>query len=131
MKFKKRTPITTGVNLTSLIDIVFLLLIFFMLTAHFVNEEAINVELPTSEYATEINENKPIVVVVTKNGELSIDAKVISREKFFSAVASLVSSGDKKVLYIKGDKKAKLSDIVYVMDAAKASNIASVSIESE
>lgn len=131
MKFKKRAPIATGINLTPLIDIVFLLLIFFMLTAHFVSEEAIDIELPKSEYATEIDGNKPITIVVTSSGEFSIGSKIILREKLFNVVTELVSSRDKKVLYIKGDKKAKLSDIVYVMDAAKAANIESVSIESE
>jgi len=131
MKFKKRAPIATGINMTPLIDIVFLLLIFFMLTAHFVSEEAIDIELPKSEYSTEIDDNKPITVAVSSTGEFSIGSKLVSREKLFNTVTELVTSRDKKVLYIKGDKKAKLSDIVYVMDAAKAANIASVSIQSE
>ena len=131
MKFKKRAPIATGINMTPLIDIVFLLLIFFMLTAHFVSEEAIDIELPKSEYSTEIDDNKPITVAVSSTGEFSIGSKLVSREKLFNTVTELVTSRDKKVLYIKGDKKAKLSDIVYVMDAAKAANIAAVSIQSE
>lgn len=131
MKYKKRAHIATGINLTPLIDIVFLLLIFFMLTAHFVSEEAISIELPESQYASEIDENKPLTVVVSSSGKFSIGTQVIQKEELFNAVMEIISLKDKKVLYIKGDKKAELSDIVYVMDAAKAANIASVSIQSE
>ena len=117
--------------MTPLIDIVFLLLIFFMLTAHFVSEEAIDIELPKSGYATEIDENKPVTILVTNTGEFRLGSELIPKEKLFDAVADAISTADKKALFIKGDKKAKLSDIVYVMDAAKAAEAESVSIQSE
>lgn len=131
MKYKKRAPIATGINLTPLIDIVFLLLIFFMLTAHFVSEEAIDIELPKSEYAVEIDENRPVTVLVTNQGEFRLGSHTVAKEKLFGAVAEAIAATKKKALFIRGDKKAKLSDIVYVMDAAKAAEATSVSIQSE
>ena len=68
MTYKKRERIGHNVNLTPLIDIVFLLLVFFMLTANFIEEKEIEVRLPEAENGAVAQEEKPVVVSITKEG---------------------------------------------------------------
>ncbi|AFC26460.1 ExbD/TolR family protein [Saprospira grandis] len=70
MGLKKRTEVSAEFNMSSLTDIIFLLLIFFMLTSSLVNPTAINLKLPNSSRSKPISSNKPAIIVVNESKEI-------------------------------------------------------------
>ncbi|WBM74267.1 ExbD/TolR family protein [Saprospira grandis] len=70
MGLKKRTEVSAEFNMSSLTDIIFLLLIFFMLTSSLVNPTAINLKLPNSSRSKPISSNKPAIIVVNETKEI-------------------------------------------------------------
>jgi len=88
MGFERRRRASTILNLTPLIDIVFLLLVFFMLTSHFIEDQAIDVDLPKAKNGNEAIEREYVEVVVNSNGELLVDGREVLLEHLGSAGAS-------------------------------------------
>ncbi len=90
MEFKRRRHYHEFLNIAPLVDVVFLLLLFFMLTSHLVQEPAIRVTLPDSKTAEVRNE--PIrTVFVTKNGEVFFTDKRVDLKNLGSAGASFLA----------------------------------------
>ncbi|OIO73304.1 MAG: hypothetical protein AUJ57_04705 [Zetaproteobacteria bacterium CG1_02_53_45] len=118
-------------NLTPLIDIVFLLLVFFMLTAHFVQDEGLPIELPEAVSAISLNENKPLEVVISESGEISIADKPIAIDVLSQQLSTLLAGRDEKRVVIRGDTGVKLGDSVVVIDAARRAGASGVDIVTE
>ncbi len=64
MQFEGNRRNSNVPNMTPLIDIVFLLLVFFMLTSHFVRDDALNIQLPETESSERLDEKKSIEIVI-------------------------------------------------------------------
>ncbi len=118
-------------NLTPLIDIVFLLLVFFMLTAHFVKDEGLPIELPEAISAISIENEKPLEVVITEAGLITIDGQQMSAEAVIVHLSSLLAERDEKRVVIRGDAAVKLGDSVKVIDAARQAGATGVDIVTE
>ena len=85
-------------NLTPLIDIVFLLLIFFMLTSHFVRDDALNIQLPEAESGEPLDEKKSIEVVIDAEGRWLYREQVVNAEALQLVLhEDLMHSEDKRV----------------------------------
>ena len=118
-------------NLTPLIDIVFLLLVFFMLTAHFVQDEGLPIELPEAVSAVAIDEQKPLEIEIAKTGQISIAGEQVAAENLVDQLAMLLAGRDEKRVVIRGDVAVKLGDSVKVIDAARQAGAAGVDIVTE
>jgi len=123
-------------NLTPLIDIVFLLLIFFMLTSHFVNQQSLNIELPNAETGETIGENNILEIIITADGK--IDYKQNSYKNDVSSLEALevrlrkdLSIASEKNVRIKGDKSVAFSKAVEVLDMARKAGASGVDIVTE
>ncbi|AOE49876.1 ExbD/TolR family protein [Kangiella sediminilitoris] len=108
------------INLTPLIDVVFLLLIFFMVSTSFKKETKVSLELP--EASGEMMDSKPntIEVRITKAGEIYIDGKGLVNRKVETIKAAIKeSSTDTKTpVIISADAQAPYQSVITVMDAA-------------
>ncbi|HKI60353.1 MAG TPA: biopolymer transporter ExbD, partial [Mariprofundaceae bacterium] len=71
MEFEATRRSGQAPNLTPLIDIVFLLLVFFMLTAHFVRDEGLPIELPEAASAISLENNKPVEISISSDGRIT------------------------------------------------------------
>ncbi len=131
MNFPKRKAVKTDINLTPLIDIVFLLLIFFMLISNFVKEQSLDIELPQSSKTKEINDDKTIIVSIDKSSQLYINGMKTTKFFFQASLKGQLETSKTKEVYINGDKSSQLQDIIYIMDIAKKSGAKSVSIKTE
>ncbi len=119
MWLKKRKE-ELQINLTPLIDVVFLLLIFFMVSTSFKKETKISLDLP--EAAGELLEAKPqaMEINVTKNGDVFVNGQTVINRQISSikeAIAS-VSSDPNIQLIISADADAPYQSVISVMDAA-------------
>jgi len=131
MQFEASHRSGQALNLTPLIDIVFLLLVFFMLTAHFVRDEGLPVELPEAVSAMALNNDKPVEIVISLSGEITQDGAVILPEDLETRLADLLSRRVEKRVVIRGDAGASLGDCVNVLDAARRAGAAGVDIVTE
>jgi len=131
MEFEGRIRGSHIPNLTPLIDIVFLLLVFFMLTAHFVREEAFTIDLPDAESSIELNEKKPIEITVGADGRLNLSGKDTTIGSLTNELSKLLKSSEKRSVTIRGDKGVPLGMAVSIFDAARKAGAESVDIITE
>lgn len=118
-------------NLTPLIDIVFLLLIFFMLTSHFIREEAINIELPKAETGEKLENTNTIEVVVRDDGIYLYENTEMSAAVLETVLRQQLSQRQDKVVRIKGDRNANLGNTVELIDLSRKAGAQGVDIVTE
>ena len=126
MDFKGRARIHSHLDIAPLIDIVFLLLVFFMLTSTFVTPEAIELELPESSSA-QSSEITPITVALNQAGELSLNGTRIPLKQLQSALLPLIADNKETPITLKSDAQTQVQQLLEVMDKirqAGATNIA-------
>ena len=121
MKFKRQLQTEDSVNLTPLIDVVFLLLIFFMVSTTFTKETHLSVDLPeaTGEISTESSQQ--LDVLIGADGSYSINGQPLVNKRLETLKKALqkVSVGDTKLpLSITADAKTPYQAVVTAMDAA-------------
>lgn len=106
----------TGLNLTPLIDIVFLLLVFFLLTTHFIEEDGIGVRLPSAASVTTRDRNE-VAVAITREGDLFVEGQRLELEALAGKLRGMLKA-DTTVI-IRGDRDVSLQLAVSVMETAK------------
>jgi biopolymer transport protein ExbD len=112
---------TNGLNLTPLIDIVFLLLVFFLLTTHFIEEDGIGVRLPSAASVTQRDRNE-VAVAITRDGDLFVEGQRLRLEALAEKLGGLIS--DDTTVVIRGDRDVPLQTAVSVMETAKKTGAA-------
>ncbi len=105
--------------LTSLIDIVFLLLIYFLLTTNFMVDEGIQVKLPQAN-ATSPQTEEEITIYVDSTGKVFMDNRAVPLNELFMIVKGKLGEKAGIPVVIKADKSVMLNKAVRVMDVAKA-----------
>ena len=107
---------TTGLNLTPLIDIVFLLLVFFLLTTHFIEEDGIGVRLPSAASAT-TREKDEVAVAITRDGRCFIAGQQLPLAEVEKALRGRLRPDT--IVVIRGDRDVPLQTAVSVMERVK------------
>ena len=115
-------------SLTPLIDIVFLLLVFFMLTAHFVKDQVLDISLPDAESAQQLKDEKLLEVLIKKGGVISINKEIIAKEKIDDYFQDKLPAIRNKQVILRGDTKTELGLVVSIMDAARKAGAKSLDI---
>ena len=128
MEFKGLTARHKTPNLTPLIDIVFLLLVFFMLTAHFVKDQSLDIVLPEANTAVNLEDQGVLEVVINNAGEILIFEEVIKSDELDVALQRSLQSRSNKQVILRGDKTSQLDLTVRVMDAARKAGAESLDI---
>lgn len=117
-------------DITPLVDCVFLLLIFFMVTTVFSSTPGLRVDLPKAAQS-DMPPEKDLNIVVSKDGELELNGIPVTMEELPRALEEARSTYRSKVLIIKADKKTFHEVVVDVMDAAKGVGIDELAIATE
>ncbi|MEA3560330.1 MAG: biopolymer transporter ExbD [Candidatus Omnitrophota bacterium] len=126
MKFKRHVELAKGrLDITPLIDVIFLLLIFFMLTSTFVLQPVIRVKLPKA-ITSEVLRERNLIIEVTAEGKIYFSNEIISLPKLEEKLKTI--AGESKSLLIKADEKASLGQVVEVWDLCRDAGISQVSI---
>ena len=110
-----------------MLDIVFILLIFFIVTASFVKESGIDIQRP-SAVTTESKEQASIVVAINEVGEIWIDKRAIDVRSVRANIERLRAENPQGSVVIQADKNSKNGLLVKVMDAARQAGVENVSI---
>jgi biopolymer transport protein ExbD len=115
------------INMTPMLDIVFILLIFFIVTASFVKESGIDIRRP-SAVTTESKEQASIVVAINEIGEIWIDKRAVDVRSVRANIERLRAENPQGSVVIQADKNSKNGLLVQVMDAARQAGVENVSI---
>ncbi|RLJ59798.1 outer membrane transport energization protein ExbD [Lacinutrix venerupis] len=123
MNLRGRNKVTPEFNMSSMTDIVFLLLIFFMIASTLVSAEAIDLLLPKSTSKT--TQTKSISVSVDKNTNYYIDMQQVSKETLESELISKLGDVESPTITIRSDQDVEMKHVVYIMDIANRNKIKS------
>ncbi len=121
MKFRRRQREAIEVNLTPLIDVVFLLLIFFMVSTTFTRETQLSIDLPEAQGKPKEAAEQQIEILVDESGNYRVngEALVDSSMRTLQAAIYKISAGDTTLpMTISADAQAAHQDVVQAMDAA-------------
>ncbi|MDW5376917.1 biopolymer transporter ExbD [Halomonas sp. HP20-15] len=128
MKFARRHREPAEVNLTPLIDVVFLLLIFFMVSTTFETREALELTLPASENGMPAKVS-PVTVVVTRDGDYRLDGRTFEATGALrQALSERAAVAREQGLVIEADGQASHATVVGALDQAAALGIQRVRI---
>ncbi|BBB24970.1 ExbD/TolR family protein [Amphritea japonica] len=128
MSYKLPAHSLTALNLTPLIDIVFLLLVFFMLTAHFVDEQQIELMLPGAVSVETSPEEEPVVVSIDRTGIFYINSEVVHAQLLEQRLKSLFEASPDRLLRLKADHQVNFAKVVTLLDIARLLNISNLEV---
>ncbi len=115
------------VNMGPLIDMVFLLLIFFVVTTSFVKETGIDVQRPTANTA-EIKEKGNVLIGVTQGGKVFLDRKQIDVRSVRAHMARVLAENPESSVVIVADRQSQTGTVIKVMDQCRLAGVKNVSI---
>ena len=126
MKFKRRLKIEKGmVDLTPLVNVFFLLFIFFLFTSSFIFQPGIKVSLPKA-LTSEVIQQEGVVITVTADDKIYLNEREISRKELVTNLKLLAK--EKTPLLLKADSHASLGRIVEVWDTCRNEGVVQVNI---
>lgn len=116
MNIRGRNKVTPEFNMSSMTDIVFLLLIFFMLASTLVTTNAIDILLPKASGKTE--NKKSVAVSITKNLNYYIDQKLVGSSVLETELKKTLASQASPTIVLRAEKTVPVENVVKVMDIA-------------
>jgi biopolymer transport protein ExbD len=118
------------INLTPMLDVVFIMLIFFIVTATFIKEAGIQVDRPDTVTA-EFQEDASILIAISANDEIWIDRKEQEPRAVRAVIERLHAENPKGSIVIQADEDSTNEMLVIVLEAAKAAGVKNVAIASD
>jgi biopolymer transport protein ExbD len=129
MDFEGRARIHTHLEMAPLIDVVFLLLIFFMLTTTFMVQEAVELQIPQSETAGEADPSA--LVIVLSHSDLTFNGESVSLEELKNALLEPLQSDSDRAVTLMTDAEMPVQRILQVMDSIRSAGGRNVALATE
>ncbi|BBO16333.1 biopolymer transport protein ExbD [Candidatus Brocadia pituitae] len=122
MRFREKRITKSIINLTPMVDMLFLILLFFLVTSSFIEQPNIKLELPSTKYAatSKIEER---TLTISQDGRLFYQNKPVERKDLVTVLKDAFSRQDDKTLVLRADKNVSYGVVVDVMDAAKGAGL--------
>ena len=120
----------SDINMTPMLDIVFIMLIFFIVTASFVKEAGIDINKPGALNA-KTKGKATIFIAITENGQVWIDKRQVDVRAVSANIERLLAENPQGSVIIQADENSKNGLLVKVMDQAKSAGVKNVSIAAE
>jgi biopolymer transport protein ExbD len=127
---KKKPRYQIQMPLTSLIDIVFMLLIYFLLTTNFMVDEGIKIKLPQAKAAVPQTQQE-ITVYLDRDGRTFLSNKQVPEDMLFKKLKEMIGGQEDRLVVVKADRSVVLNKVVKVMDLAKAAGAARLCLATE
>jgi len=122
-------PITSDINVTSLVDVAFVLLIIFMITAPML-QGGVDVQLPRAE-ARPLKAEEGLVVTVDRSGRIYLDQTSVSYADFRVAFQAVVATRKPSGVYLRADRRVPYGEVIKVLAAIKAAGVRDVGLVAE
>jgi len=116
------------INLTPMLDVVFIMLIFFIVTASFIKEAGIDVNRPDAPVTESKPEDANILVVINAQDEIWIDRRLIDPRAVRANIERLHAENPEGSVVIQANKKSTNKMLVWVMDSSRSAGVYSISL---
>ncbi len=120
---------TADINVTSLVDVAFVLLIIFMITAP-IMQGGVDVQLPRAE-ARPLQPREGLVVSINRDGEIFIDDDALTYDEFRTTFQAVVAAREPTGLYLRADRRVNYGNVVRVLAVMRTAGVASVGLVAE
>ena len=127
MELKKHLSRKVQIDITPLIDVVFILLIFLMVSSTFTEQPGIRITLPSAKTASS-ERMEDLVLMIAKDGRIYLNDKLLDRSTLAEELKRKIQESPQKVLILKADRQVNHGDVVTIMDLARKSGIQRVVI---
>ena len=124
----RRRGIIAEINVTPLVDIMLVLLIIFMLTAHLIAKQAIEIELPRAAQSTALPPTT-LAIALKADGALFLSDRPVTPTELREAIRDAVARDPKTQAIVAGDKRVSHGRVVWVLDTVKALGITQFAIQ--
>lgn len=122
MNLRGRNKITPEFNMSSMTDVVFLLLIFFMIASTLTKQlDTIEVKLPQAKGKTENRQS--VSVTINENNRFYIDGKRTEKAAIKKDLLAILTAQEEKVIVLRAQKSVAIDEVVYVMNIANENAI--------
>ncbi len=125
MQFRIKRYIKPVINIASLVDVLFLLLIFFMVTSAFVEQPNIKLELPSTRHS-EVSKMNNMVLSIARDGKLFLQDSLVDKKDLEKELRRVILDTGDEVLVLKADKFVPYGVVIDIMDAAKGAGFRKV-----
>lgn len=120
MRFRRKGAMRVAIDIAPLVDVVFLLVIFFAVSTTFLESSGLKLELPSSASTAE-RETSEIRVSLASDGRLEVDGETVELEDLRARLESILVDRDSKIVVLRADTATTHGDVVRVMDAIRES----------
>lgn len=112
---RKRLTLRTGIELAPFVDILFLLVTYFLMNATLANNPSIKIELPKSD-TSQAAETQPLIVLINQENQIFVNEKNVALKELGKTVVDLIKDKEKDQVIIRGDKRSSYQMVISVMD---------------
>ena len=120
----------SSIDLTPMLDVVFIMLIFFIVTASFIKEAGIDVTRPKAETAYK-QDKANIFIALSPTGEIWIDRKKVAPAQLKVTIEKLKAENPQGAVIIQADRESRSKQLMQVMDAARDAGITDIAVATE
>lgn len=122
MLFREKRITKSIINLTPMVDMLFLILLFFLVTSSFTEQPNIKLELPSTKY-TSTSKLEERILTISQDGKLFFQNAPVERKDLIPVLKNAFSKQDDKTLVLRADKNVTYGTVVDIMDAAKGAGL--------
>ncbi len=130
MEFPRPPRRDVRIDISALIDVVFLLLIFFAVSTTFLESTGLELELPSADTST-ASETRDVIVWIGEEGNLRFDGRDLQLAELETDLKAALQQAERKFVVIMADRNARLEQVVQVMDLARKSGAVGITIASK
>ena len=132
MEFRKskRSSRSVFVNVTSFIDVLFVLLLFFMVSTTFVNQPAMSLDLPRAMHSQGTRQ-PAIIVYIDKNGLIQLNDEPVDDALLDQVLRTRLATSEDKAVVLKADSRVSHGDVVHVLDIIKGAGVVKLTIATQ
>ena len=122
MKFREKRITKSIINLTPMVDMLFLILLFFLVTSSFIEQPNIKLELPSTKYAS-TSKLEERVLMISQDGKFFFQNEPVERKDLITVLKNAFLKQDDKTLVLRADKNVPYGVVIDIMDAAKGAGL--------
>ena len=115
MQFRRPTQSPASINIAPMVDVVFLLVIFFAVSTTFLETSGLKLELPSSS-STASRDSAQLAVLMSADGTLSFDDEIVEREELARLLKAALATEEQKLVVLRADRSASHGDVVSLID---------------
>lgn len=130
MQFRPPTHPPAAINIAPLVDVVFLLVIFFAVSTTFLETAGLKLELPSSS-STAPREARELTVFLGEDGTLSFDGEIVEREELGVRLRRALEGNERKLVVLRADRNARHGEVVGVMDVIHESGAEGLTLDAK